>query len=151
EFVGSDARAAESAIRAAAAQPKAAIRIAEASGSVTVEVDPLPAGAPHKATVFAAYAADSGTQDVTRGENKGRRLRHVAIVKELKPIGAVDGRSPFKVQLPLQTGSRFVVFVQESGNGPVWGSAMLAAVPRIHHARPIQALDRPPRRRRGTR
>jgi hypothetical protein len=127
EFVGSDARAAESAIRAAAAQPKAAIRITETGGSAAVEVDPLPAGAPHKATVFAAYAADTGTQDVTRGENKGSRLHHVAIVKELKPIGSVDGRSPFRAQIPLQTGSRLVVFVQESGNGPVWGSAMLPA------------------------
>ena len=127
EFVGSDARTAESAIRAAAAQPKAAIRIAEAGGSAAIEVDPLPAGAPHKATVFAAYAADTGTQDVTRGENKGRRLHHVAIVKELKPIGVIDDRTGLTTNLRLEPGARLIVFVQESGNGPVWGTAMRPA------------------------
>ncbi len=127
EFVGSDARAAESAIRDAIRQTKTAIRIAESDGAAAVEVDPLPAGTAHKATVFAAYAADAGTQDVLRGENKGRRLHHVAIAKELKSIGMIDNRRPFQVRLPLQSGSRLIVFVQESGNGPVLASAMLGA------------------------
>src|SRR5215471_9636334 len=87
EFVGSDARAAESAIRSATKYPKAAIRISEDGSAVIIDVGSLPAGTARKAAVFAAYAADSGTQDVLRGENKGRKLHHVAIVKELKQIG----------------------------------------------------------------
>src|SRR5215471_2198810 len=77
EFVGSDARTADSAIRAAAKHPKAVIRISEESGSAFIDVAPLPPGTARKAGVFAAYAMDSGTQDVVRGENKGRRLHHV--------------------------------------------------------------------------
>src|SRR5215472_14756203 len=124
EFVGSDARAAESAIRSATKYPKAAIRISE-DGPAVIDVAPLPPGTARKAAVFATYAMDSGTQDVVRGENKGRRLDHVAIAKELKQIGTVDDRTEFKAQLPVESGARLVVFVQESRNGPVWGTAML--------------------------
>jgi hypothetical protein len=77
--------------------------------------------------VFAAYAIDSGTQDVARGENKGRRLHHVAIAKDLKQIGAVDDRTEFKTKLPIESGARLIVFVQEPGNGPVLAVAMPAA------------------------
>jgi len=127
EFVGSDARAAESAIRSAARHPKTQIRVTEDGGSATIDVAPLPSGAAHKAGVFAAYAVDSGTQDVVRGENKGRRLHHVAIAKELKQIGTVEGRTEFKTKLPLVSGARLIVFVQELGNGPVWGTIMRPA------------------------
>src|SRR5262245_5908453 len=124
EFVGSDARAAESAIRSAARYPKAAIRISEEGGSALIDVAPLPSGTARKAGVFAAEAMESGTQDVVRGENKGRRLHHVAIAKELKQIGTVDDRTEFKAQLPVESGARLVVFVQEPGNGLVWGTAI---------------------------
>ena len=124
EFVGSDARTAESAIRSATKRPKAAIRITEDGGSAIIDVGPLPAGTARKAAVFAAYAADSGTQDVLRGENKGRKLHHVAIVKELKQMGTVDEQAAFTTRIHLEPGARLVVFIQEFGNGPVWGTAM---------------------------
>ena len=127
ELVGSHARAAESAIRSAAKYPKAAIHLSEEGGSAVVDVAPLPSGTARKAGVFAAYAMDSGTQDVVRGENKGRRLHHVAIAKELKQIGTVDDRMEFKTQLPLHTGARLIVFVQELGNGPVLAVDMRSA------------------------
>jgi hypothetical protein len=127
EFVGSDARAAESAIRSAARHPKAAIRISEDGGSAIIDVAPLPSGTARKAVVFAAYAMDSGTQDVVRGENRGRRLHHVAIAKELKQIGTVDDRTEFKTQLPLDSDARLIVFVQEPGNGPILAVEMRAA------------------------
>jgi len=127
EFVGSDARAAESAIRSAAKYPKTAIRISEDGGLAIIDVAPLPSGTARKAGVFAAYAMDSGTQDVVRGENKGRRLHHVAIARELKQIGTVDDRTEFKTKLPVESGARLIVFIQEFGNGPVWGATMRPA------------------------
>jgi len=124
EFVGSDGRAAESAIRSMIRHSKAAIRIGESEGVATIEIEPLPPGTARKAAVFAAYAIDAGTQDVVRGENKGRRLHHVAIAKKLTQIGAVDDRREFKTKLPLERGVRLIVFVQEPGNGTVWAVAM---------------------------
>jgi len=133
EFVGSDARRAESAIHSAARQAKLPVRIliSEAGNRVaTVEVDRLPTGNARKANIYLALAADRGTSNVLRGENKGRRLHHVAIVRHLQQVGSIDERLGFKQQFPLPIGGvkadRLIVFAQEPGNGPVWGAAMHA-------------------------
>jgi len=123
EFVGSDGYEAVHAIRAAAKETKAAILIGAGEKLVTVNVDPIP----HRADVYVAYASDSGTQDVLRGENKGRRLHHVAIVKSLERVGSVDAKTGFQSEVPLQAGARLIVFVQDPGNGPVRGAAMRPA------------------------
>ena len=102
-------------------------RLGESDGVATIDVGPLSAGTARKAAVFAAYAIDSGIQDVVRGENKGRRLHHVAIAKDLRQIGTVDDRTEFKTKLLLESGARLIVFVQELGNGPVLAVAMRAA------------------------
>jgi hypothetical protein len=134
EFIGSDPRKAESAIRQAIGEPKVGVRIraaASADEAVTLEVDPLPAGQTHKANVYVAHAADRGTSDVLRGENQGRRLHHVSIAGDIQQVGSVSVHSGFKTQLPIRaanarTGSRLIAFVQEAGNGRVWGAAMYA-------------------------
>jgi hypothetical protein len=130
ELVGSDAAKAQAAIRAASAEPKVGVRIraAEAPDAVAVEVDPFPPGKNHKANVYVANAADSGTSDVLGGENRGRRLHYVSIAKEIQKVGSVGG-SGFKTQIQLRAaktppGSRLIVFVQEPDNGRVWGAAM---------------------------
>jgi hypothetical protein len=130
EFVGSDAQRADSAIRSAAREPKLNIRIraSEARDFLAVEVDPFPAGKSHQANVYIAHAADSGNSDVLRGENQGRKLHHISIVKDLRQIGSVGG-SGFKTQIPVSAahtppGSRLIVFVQEPGTGRVWGAVM---------------------------
>ena len=127
EFVGSDGHAAESAIRDEVKQARTEVRIGAGERSATIEVDALPFRTAHKANVYLAYAADEGSQDVLRGENKGRRLHHVAIVKELKQIGMVDEHKSFRAEVPVEKGMRIVVFAQEPGNGPVWGVAMRPA------------------------
>jgi hypothetical protein len=134
EVNGSDAGKAESAIRQAIADPKVGIRIHVAvsgDAAVTLEVDPLPEGKIHKANVYLAYAADSGISDVLRGENQGRTLRYVSIVRDIQKIGSIGGHEIFKKQLPIRAtdapaGSRLIAFVQEAGNGRVWGAAMYA-------------------------
>jgi hypothetical protein len=127
ELLGSDGHGAVSAIRTSSRQPRTAVRIGAGDRIATIEVDPLPAKTAHKANVYLVYAADSGMQDVARGENRGRRLHHVAIAKEVKQIGTVDDHSGFQTQVPVESGMRLVVFVQEAGYGPVWGAALRPA------------------------
>jgi hypothetical protein len=127
EFVGNDARAAESAIRSAMKYSKVAIRIDEQNGSAEIELSPLPSGTAHKAAVFAAFAAEDGAQNVLGGENKGRRLHHVAIAKEIRQIGMVSDRVAFQTTVRVEPGLRLIVWVQEAGDGPVWAAAMLGA------------------------
>jgi hypothetical protein len=134
ECNGSDPQKAESAIRQAIKEPRVGVRIlALASGdaAVTLEVDPLPEGKTHKANVYVAYAADSGTSDVLRGENRGRTLHHVSIAGKIQQVGNVNTHVMFRAQLPIRAanapgGSRLIAFVQEGGNGRVLGSALYA-------------------------
>jgi len=89
-------------------------------------VAPLAHGLPRKALVFIVHAADSGSSDVLRGENAGRKLQHVAIVKSLVKVGTVSEHSGFKTRVPVDH-ARVIAFVQESGNGRVLGGAMYSA------------------------
>ena len=128
QFVGSDARKAESAIRAASRESKIGIQLTPAGSNVwTLAIDPLAGGKMPKANVYAAFAADSGTQNVARGENQGRTLRHVAIARELKQIGTVTPRAGLKSELRVPAGLRLVVFIQSASTGRVLGAAMQPA------------------------
>jgi hypothetical protein len=78
------------------------------------------------ATLMAALADDATQSSVGRGENAGRTLRHVAVVRQIKEIGgnATDG-SPLTITigersaLPLKL--RLVVFLVNAQTGEVQG------------------------------
>lgn len=112
----------------AAAAPKVAITIGdvhrtpEGAVSFTVRAAPGP-----KASLVAALAENATRSEVAHGENAGRTLHHVAVVRDLKDFGSssADGR-------PLQlSGSalrdakkdgeplRLVVFLVSQKNGSV--------------------------------
>ena len=135
EFVGNEPGQAISAITAASRQEKIAVRLLRSSGAVRVEVDPLPNSAGrHKAAVCLALAQNSGTSNVAQGENKGRQLHHVAIVRRLEEIGSVGSRAAFTKEVALERlgnldGMRVVAFVQEAGSGRIWGAAMVGGTP----------------------
>ncbi len=123
EFNGADERRALAEISRAEGRPKAEVRIWRAGASLRVEVAAVPASA----GVFLILAQDSGTSEVTGGENSGHRLHHVAIVQSIRKIGSVKRGAGFsrEVGLPPDAGSRrIVVFVQESDQGRVFGAAM---------------------------
>lgn len=140
EFVGSDAQRAKAAIAHSARAEKAIIRILPGADggkalTVRVEVDALPSQAAN-ADVYLALAVNEATSQVLRGENGGRRLRHVAVVRSLNSIGTMNRGASFvkEVSLPLNkqpdtSQLRLVAFVQEQGQGKVLGVVMRAATP----------------------
>jgi hypothetical protein len=72
-------------------------------------------------------AEDSAESAVKRGENAGRTLRHVAVVRVLEEMGkgALDGRE-LTLKLPndsLPKPIRLVVFVVDRHSGRVLGVA----------------------------
>ncbi len=95
QFVGSDARALSRALADAATKPKQALAIEGAhwqNGAVSF----ILRGAPSfNARVVVALAADATHSEVARGENAGRVLHHVAVVRTMKQFGpeALDGRT----------------------------------------------------------
>lgn len=129
EFVGSDGGRALSAIAAAAKANKATIALEYLSGTrVRVEVDPPPG---HASDVYLAVVERAGASQVLRGENRGRHLHHVAIVRRVEALGKCNGRAPFVKQIAVEEAGnakfRLVAFVQDGGDGPVRGAAVLDA------------------------
>jgi len=138
EFVGSDGREAQRAITKAQSAEKLPVLISDAlvdrSGAVSAHVevsgltDSLRA---RSAEVIAVLALDHAESQVLRGENEGRRLRHVAVVRSLAKVGTISKEKGFSQEIRLKTDSglmppdlRLVVFVQDSGSGRILGAAL---------------------------
>jgi hypothetical protein len=126
QMVGSRGPDLAKAIEHAAATPKQPLTIADAhwdNGNVSFSVHAAPQSG---SRLVAALAADATGPKVTAGENQGRTLHHVAVVRTIKEFnaGAVDGRV-----LKLSGGSlakqaapspvRLVVFLVEKKSGHV--------------------------------
>lgn len=129
QFSGGDEKAILKAIARAAARPKTAVRIvtAKREGNEAV-VGVAVSASSAKAEVWVALADDRDQSSVKRGENSGRTLTHVSVVRSLAKVGKVTKAEGLDktVRIPLSAQAaamRVVVFVTESA-GPVLGSAM---------------------------
>jgi hypothetical protein len=120
--VGNDERRARDEVARARSREKIGVHLARTAAGVRVEIDP----AARSADVWLALADNSGTSQVAAGENKGRRLHHVAILRSLRKIGAVKRDAGFAQTIEVPPGDgRVIVFVQDSGLGRVYGAGML--------------------------
>ena len=138
EFIGSDDGSAASAV---AESVKSAKTNVEATGEVKanslqlkIKIAPvlgLPAG--DKAEVMLAVTEDNLHSQVAGGENSGRRLNHVGVVRELKSIGAASKSGGFETSFAVPLESNWkradlqaVVFVQAQNNRRILGAASLS-------------------------
>ena len=124
---GSDRRALFSAIARAAQGPKLEIEITGAwvSGrSVAAEVKA--AAHPHT-DLYAVLADDHDASSVLQGENSGRHLEHVAVLRSIQKVGSLEKGfdSPIRMELPhaSEAKMRLVVFAEERATGHVIGVA----------------------------
>lgn len=132
EFVGSDSRQAEQAIEKARGQSKVSLRIVSImvdKGKLwaRVEADALP-GPAKRSDLYLALVRSHAESEVIRGENAGRKLSHVGVVRSLVKAGSLGTDEGFagEIKLPLDrdesmTDLRIVAFVQETGAGRVLG------------------------------
>ena len=135
ECVGSDAASARRAIAKAAAAPHGTLTIAVVDGRVRLSAVNLPQKADERANIVVAITEDGLRSDVTRGENRGRRLTHVAVVRQLGVVGEAAGATAF-VERPLPVTSEWrrealhiVAFVQQRRAGAVLAAATVPLVP----------------------
>lgn len=137
ELVGSDERRALKAIREAAMLKKAPVCASlgasdDGTTSIHVEAGPLTSttDAAESANVFLGIADESDESQVSRGENAGRTLRHVAVLRDLTRIGTVNASDPFSRDVKLNLNSksarklRAVVIIQEPEVGKILGAAL---------------------------
>ena len=137
EFVGSNERRASQAIKEAAESPKAPVHLSLVSRDdkatiLHIEAGPLPsATGTQSAGVFLAIADNSDQSQVSGGENDGRTLQHVAVLRKLTRIGTVEASAEFSRDIDLGLKSknhanlRIVVIVQEPEVGRVLGAGLM--------------------------
>ena len=95
QVVGNNVRAVTGALTRAASKPKSEVAIVDAHWTNGAVVFSMKAEPRNGTTLVAAIAEDATQSEVARGENAGRTLHHVAVVRVLKDFGAnaLDGRS----------------------------------------------------------
>jgi hypothetical protein len=136
EFVGSDERRAIAAIEKAAMTPKIPVTVTDVHldgpGAVRlhVKVGSMPqSSGTAPAELLIATADESDASHVTRGENAGRELKHIAVLRSLTRVGTVSRDREFSrdVRVSVNPGNagkfRFVAIVQEQSAGRVLGVA----------------------------
>ena len=140
EFTGSNMDKARAAIANAAHAPKASVQVSPGANpamkktdgiALSVRVENMPAVSPgDTAEVMLAITENDLRSQVARGENAGRSLRHIAVVRQFKVIGSVNtGEEAFTAE-PIVTiangwkraNLRAVIFVQERVSRRVLGA-----------------------------
>ena len=134
EFTGNNTDRLQAALRDAAAHRKASLQISAQEINPTqlmvdLTVGSLPGGS-KRADLYLALADNQDQTQVKGGENSGRSLQHVAVLRSLQKVGKIEsegGQKQVKFRLPKSDSPgnfRLVAFVQESDNGPVLGAAV---------------------------
>jgi len=136
ELVGSDERQAAQAIENATKVRKTPVSISsslsdEKTITLHIEAGPLRSSVTaESASVFLAIADNTDESQVSRGENAGRTLKHVAVLRNLIQIGAVDKTTGFSRDMKVDLNAknrrnlRIAVIVQEASAGRVWGAGL---------------------------
>ena len=123
DAVGSDRDAIETAVKAALSDPHGIITLDSSGPELRIRIEKLPPG--HAAAdVMVAFVEDGLTVKIERGENSGKTLHHVAVVRSLESIATVNGGA-WSGGVKARGKLRPVVFVQERSSRHVLASAML--------------------------
>jgi hypothetical protein len=135
QFVGNDPSKALSSISEAAKPPKIPLELTPptldgkhiSSAVSTTDKQPLPRG-----DVYAALIDLTDSTEVKSGENGGRHLDHVSVVRSLQRIGKLqdlsNGPISFKLTAPSEASSphmSLVVFAQLPDQGAIRGVATI--------------------------
>jgi hypothetical protein len=134
EFVGSNPDKARQAITQAITHAKAKVEIHPTVNpqagflKLNVTVSDLPATS-DKADVMLAITESNLASDVVRGENSGRKLRHVSVVRLLSKVGETKSRENFTAAPEIRLATdwkrenlRAVIFIQQRNQRRVLGA-----------------------------
>jgi hypothetical protein len=140
QFVGNDSFHARRAIQQAAQSAKVTLALSrpvvdghKVSATITV---PNSSAAHSNGDLYAALVDPMDVTDVRNGENGGRRLQHVGVVRNLQRVGSLKdlGAGPvsFSLNAPVDAkpnAMRVVVFAQQNAQGAVLGAVSTSVTP----------------------
>jgi hypothetical protein len=124
QFNGTDAKTAVQDIQKAAAAEKISVKLTASQAPALPGSSSL-----SSADILIAVADDADVTKVASGENSGKTLTNIAVLRELKPVGKIDKANGFSKD--VETGipatstnkSRIIVIVQEPHQGKLLGIA----------------------------
>ena len=127
QFVGSNHETVQKAISDSAKNTKANIEISKTNEKLNVKIIDAPTH--DDSYVWLAIAEDDLKTNVQRGENGGKTLEHVSVVREMKLLGVLAAADKsFESETALQFNSvwkkenlKFVVFMQGKDSKKVFG------------------------------
>jgi hypothetical protein len=132
ELVGNDGALAQRAIAAAAERPHLSLRVTATSTGerlrLVIDLPAAPQGA-EGIDVLAAVTQHGLTSEVRSGENRGKMLAHVAVVRKVQSLGslnadAVVAEGQWKLERAWGTGGlNAVVWLQGKSTRQVYGAA----------------------------
>jgi hypothetical protein len=132
EAVGSNGPKLSKAIGKAAARAKAPLTLTASQADGKIKVHVQWAGAeklPGHVAVYVALAQNEAATQVQGGENSGRELKHVAVVRQMEEVGTLKEGTAFSKDITLSYsakwigGLRVVAFLQEKSSGRIIGAA----------------------------
>ncbi|MFL6255269.1 MAG: DUF1223 domain-containing protein [Pyrinomonadaceae bacterium] len=141
EFNGSNSSLAQETIGKAAREPKGEVLLArtpsqsDASVRISAQIDKYPKPTEGETVNVLLALTESGlASDVARGENSGRKLTHIGVVRSLKMLGGLPEApgTSFKAETEVliekgwrRENLRAVVFAQERGTHRVLAAGSL--------------------------
>jgi hypothetical protein len=130
-LVGSDAGAVRRAVERAAARPHARVAVNAALDgdalSANASATSIPDDVKEPVEMFIALVEDGVMSHVTGGENRGRELRHAAVVRALSTAKGASGQARFTLKPAWNRARlRVVAFLQGRRSEHVFGSAAAA-------------------------
>lgn len=125
QFIGSDANSATKIIQDAARAKKPDVSVSVNGKTAEVRITGFERH--NVATVVLATAEDGLVSDVKAGNNRGRQLSHISVVRNLKPFAKLPEKATDfagTVELPTNPAwkaenVRYIVFVQEDQSGTI--------------------------------
>ncbi len=132
EFVGSREKEARKSIEKSVKAPKASIKLSIDEMKLRISITDIPSR--EQATVYVAFAEDALGSDVKAGENAGKTLEHVSVVRELRAVGLIPkDDQEFEAAVPLRldpdwniNNIRIIVFIQENSTRRVHGVSRIS-------------------------
>lgn len=103
-------------------QPVLQIDVVSGIGQIEIGLAALAHSLP-EAGVFLVEIIPSATSKIRRGENAGRTIEYINVVKDMTQIGSWDGRSNIAISAKVAKGKSYVVVVQANAFGPVLGAS----------------------------
>jgi hypothetical protein len=140
QFLGSDPNKAVASITQAAQTPKIDLSLTQPvidGKHITCSVSTKPGSTLQRGDLYAALVDPTASTEVKSGENGGKHLDHVSVVRSFQRVGKLQdlGKGPvsFKLSAPTDEAAphmRLVVFAQLPDQGAVRGAAEVNTAPK---------------------